>query len=361
VAAVRARYALKLFAASLAAAALSGCAHLGPRTVRADRFDYNAAIGDSWKQQTLLNVVKMRYADIPVFVDVASIVNGYSLETNVNIGASVFPSTTTDNVGVSYLGKYTDRPTITYVPKTGEKFLRALVTPIDPKNIFLLLQSGYPADFILALSVESINGVRNRSATAVSIREADPDFLQALRLMREIQTAGGFGMRVQPGPTKDRTGVLFFRQRDLPPELEAKSAEIRRLLKLPLDQQNYEIVYSPVPGSQGELAVASRSMMQIMGSFATYVEAPDAQQLGPTETQGWEADPALDPVGRVRIHSGAAAPEDAFVAISYRKRWYWIDDNDVQTKRAFSALMLLFTLTDETGAESLPLITIPAQ
>jgi len=348
-------------AGALAATLLSNCAHLGPRTVAADRFDYNAAIGDSWKQQTLLNIVKMRYADIPVFVDVASIVNGYSLETNVSIGANIFPSTNTDNVGVGYLGKYTDRPTITYIPKTGEKFLRALITPIDPKNIFMLLQSGYPADFILALSVEAINGVRNRSANAVSVREADPDFLKALRLMREIQTAGGFGMRVQINAAKDRTGVLFFRQKDLPPELEAKSAEIRRLLKLPLDQQNYEIVYSPVPGAKGEIAVASRSMMQIMASFATYVEAPDAHGMAQSESQGWEADASLDPVGRVRIHSGQAKPADAFAAVQYRKRWYWIDDNDVQTKRAFSAVMLLFTLSDETGNEALPLVTIPAQ
>lgn len=355
------RYALNLMAASLAGFGLSSCAHFGPRTVTADRFDYNAAIGDSWKQQTLLNIVKMRYADIPVFVDVASIVSGYSLETNVSVGANIFPSVNTDSVNVGALGRYIDRPTITYVPKTGEKFLRALVTPIDPRNIFMLLQSGYPADFILALSVDAINGVRNRSANAVSVREADPDFLHALQLMREIQTAGGFGMRVRVNETKDRTGVLFFRQHDLPPELEAKSVEIRRLLKLPRDQQNYEIVYSPVPGSKGELAVASRSMMQIMGSFATYVEAPDAHQLGPPRTQGWEADPSLDPVGRVRIHSGAARPADAFVAVPYRKRWYWIDDNDVQTKRAFSAVMLLFTLTDETGNEALPVVTIPAQ
>ena len=61
---------------------------------------------------------------------------------------------------------YTDRPTITYVPMTGEKFLRGLITPIDPKHIFSMLQSGYAADFILGLTVESLNGVRNRSATA---------------------------------------------------------------------------------------------------------------------------------------------------------------------------------------------------
>jgi hypothetical protein len=348
----------RLLLASLAALALSSCTHLGPRTVTADRFDYNAAIGDSWKQQTLLNIVKLRYADIPVFVDVASVVSGYSLETNVTVGTNVFPSVNTDSGNVGVLGRYIDRPTITYIPKTGEKFLRALVTPIDPKNIFFLLQSGYPADFILAMSVDAINGVRNRSGTAVSLREADPDFLKALHLMREIQIAGGFGMRIEVSAAKDRTAVLFFRQKDLPPEMEAKAMEIRRLLKLPVERQNYVIVYSPVPGAENEIAVTSRSMLQIMGSFASYVDAPDAHQLQMPQGQ---APDSADPVGSVRIHSGEAKPAGAFVAVPYRKRWYWIGDDDVQTKRAFSAVMLLFTLTDETGAETLPVVTIPAQ
>jgi hypothetical protein len=75
---------------SLAAAAMfSGCAHLGPKTVAVDRFDYSTAIAESWKQQTLLNIVKLRYMDLPVFVDVASIVSGYSMQTGVSINGTL--------------------------------------------------------------------------------------------------------------------------------------------------------------------------------------------------------------------------------------------------------------------------------
>jgi len=41
---------------------MSGCSSLGPGTVSRDRFDYNTAISDSWKEQTPLNIVKIRYA-----------------------------------------------------------------------------------------------------------------------------------------------------------------------------------------------------------------------------------------------------------------------------------------------------------
>jgi uncharacterized protein YceK len=63
---------VKLLGAAVLALALAGCASVGPRTVAVDRFDYSSAIADSWKEQTLLNIVKIRYVDLPVFVDVSS-------------------------------------------------------------------------------------------------------------------------------------------------------------------------------------------------------------------------------------------------------------------------------------------------
>ena len=212
-------------ALSIATTLLAGCTHLGPQTVAVDRFDYSTAIADSWKQQTLLNIVKLRYMDLPVFVDVASIVAGYSMQTGVSVNGVALVArrrsrATTSSVGGQAI--YTDRPTITYVPMTGEKFLRGLITPIDPKNIFFMLQSGYAADFILGLTVESLNGVRNRSTAGGTVREADPEFVRALELMREVQAAGAFGMRVEEDKAKGSTGVVFFRRDDVPAEIAGK-------------------------------------------------------------------------------------------------------------------------------------------
>ena len=63
----------------LALLALAGCTHVPPARVTADRMDYGQVVAESWKRQTLLNVVRLRYADAPMFLDVASIINSYTV------------------------------------------------------------------------------------------------------------------------------------------------------------------------------------------------------------------------------------------------------------------------------------------
>ena len=127
---------------------LTGCGTIGPSTVPRDRFDYNTAIADSWKEQTLLNIVKLRYADMPLFVEVASVVSGYTLEGAISLGGTVSSADTVqgDFLSLGTSGKYTDRPTITYAPITGAKFNESFMTPIPPKAILFLLSSGWPTE-----------------------------------------------------------------------------------------------------------------------------------------------------------------------------------------------------------------------
>ena len=118
---------------------LTGCSPIVPKTVPRDRFDYNTAIADSWKEQILLNIVKLRYADMPLFVEVASVVSGYTLEGSVNLGGTVSSSDAIqgDFLALGTSGKYTDRPTITYTPITGEQFNKSFLM-----ILFSLTESG---------------------------------------------------------------------------------------------------------------------------------------------------------------------------------------------------------------------------
>jgi hypothetical protein len=342
---------------------LTGCEHLGPATIPEDRFDLSTSVADSWKQQTLLNIVKLRYMDLPVFVDVSSIVAGYSLQAGVSINGTSSSERAVQGNFFAAGGQavYTDRPTITYTPMTGEKFLHGLITPIDPKNIFFMLQAGYPADFILGLTVESINGVRNRSVAGGAAREADPDFTQALELMREVQAEGAVAMRVEEDKAKGSMAMLLLRRDDVSPEILKKSAEIRRLLKLPPDGQEIPIVYSPMREADGELAVNSRSILQIMAAFSSYMDLPDADIKAHRAVPAFENSALDKSPNKVRIHCGDKRPVDPYVVVRYHDHWFWIDDGDWRTKRALSAVMFFFTLADTGDDAKLPLVTIPAQ
>ena len=52
---------------------LAACESIGPSTIARDRFDYSSAVGQSWKAQMLLNIVKIRYGDTPVFLEVGQV------------------------------------------------------------------------------------------------------------------------------------------------------------------------------------------------------------------------------------------------------------------------------------------------
>ncbi|HTO67238.1 MAG TPA: hypothetical protein VMM15_38975 [Bradyrhizobium sp.] len=58
---------------------LQACASIGPGTVPRDRVDYLGAMGDSWKEQTLLNIVRLRYGDAPVVKSEACWINGLGM------------------------------------------------------------------------------------------------------------------------------------------------------------------------------------------------------------------------------------------------------------------------------------------
>jgi hypothetical protein len=211
---------------------------------------------------------------------------------------------------------------------------------------------------VLGLTVESLNGLSNRSLTGGRLREADPAFRHTLDLLRELQARGAFGMRVEEDKLKGQHAIVLLPNDDASPEVVAIAAELRSLLRLSDDSHRLVLRYSPMRGGPADLHVNSRSMLQILQAFASYVDVPEedvrAGRATPSAPGGADSD-----VGRIR--NGLEEPDSAFVAVRYRDRWFWIDDSDFLSKRALTAVMFFFTLADTGTAERLPLITIPAQ
>lgn len=169
------RHRLRAAVLALVATLLAGgCQTIGPSNMQRDRMDYGSAIADSWKEQTLLNITKLRYFDTPIFLDISSVVSSYSLQTELSLGARIFPRSRTDTFReLGATGTYIDRPTISYTPVTGKKYVDALLRPIPPQAIFAMIQAGHQADFILRGTVRTINGVHNISSSPGRARKED--------------------------------------------------------------------------------------------------------------------------------------------------------------------------------------------
>lgn len=343
---------------------LTGCWRIGPEKVALDRFGYTSAVGDSWKEQMLLNLVKLRYGDVPVFLDVQAMISQYTLSGTVSVNGgwsgNSLPNTPWGWLaGISGNTQYMDKPTITYTPLTGSKFGRSLMTPIPPSAVVSLLQSGYPAKMILRLSVNSINGLQNMFALQAKGAATDTDFFRLLDIIADLQRGNAIGMEAkQQGKETLVTMKLNPVQDSL---LQAQASELRRLLGLEAGVDEFSVTYGAVPTKKNEITILTRSMLDVLTDLSGYIEVP-AEDI--KNHRAIPAQPAQQVEGRplrslLRVHSDSGKSSDAFVSIDYRGQKFWLDNRDIDSKMTFSSLMFLFTLVESDDKNAVPSVVIP--
>jgi len=329
----------------------------GAKTIVPSRFDYSAAIQRSWKEEMLLNVVRRRYLDPPMFMAVQQVITQYSFDRS----ASVFwEGDETLYPGASVAGRWAESPTITYSPMSGERFMRVLLEPIPPAALISLVQGGWPIDTVFSIAVRSLNGLNAGSQVPLFKRTGDPQFFEALAVLKDLQSNGGFSMRVEQ--KAGATGVVaVFRGRDLDQATLAAGKQARQLLHLNPEAQEFTLAIGATQKNDTEIAMLTRSLIEILGETSAGVDVPASDE---DEGRAVKMRPPgasdLTASFKLRVRSSKDKPpaDSAFTAVQYRKRWFWVDDRDLTSKSSLSFLLMLFMLAESGPTPSPPSLTI---
>jgi len=346
---------------------MGGCAtRLGPQTIPGARFNYNDKIARSQNDQLLLNLVRLKYRDTLVFLDVGTVIAQYTLAGQV--GAA--PRINADGTGKTELGldlgaSYSEQPTITYEPLQGAEFTQRLLTPVSPFTLVLLSQSGWSIERLLLCCVESMNGITNAPAASGPTPDRLPDnaeFRELAGLLRELQVAGLSDFQTTGG--EDGESVLFhLAAPDDEASPPAALARVREMLDLDEEKTLFELTGRGLRRGKEEISVTGRSLLGALFFLSNGVEAPEEHERRGlvTVTEGQEPG-RLDwntvTGDLLKVSSAAGDPPDAFARIRYRGHWFYISDSDLQSKATFNLLTYLFSLQAAGAEGGSPLLTV---
>jgi hypothetical protein len=266
------------------------------------------------------------------------------------------PETTSfggDTLNLGGSRSWSNSPTVTYQPLTGQKFTTNLLRPIPPSAVFRLISAGWSIPLIFSTTLRSISGIANQTQG----RRGDPEFGRLIEALANIQSSKALNIRVED--RKDGEAVVVVIRRESVPEPVLEDMHtVRALLGLKGDATEFSVVYGTVPQNSQEIPVETRSMLELMLEVSAGAEVPPSDMTEGRVLIGRVRPGESPPDPLIRIHYGKSAPADAYVALPYRHMWFWIDDTDRVSKAKFTFLMILFSLAEGGQTSAAPLITV---
>jgi len=336
---------------SLMALALGACAPFGPQSLRAGRPAYNEAVQQTEAQQLLLNIVRQRYNDPVMFLDVTSISSGASRQLTTSFLGKFIPDGRNEyspSVGASM----TETPVIFYAPNTGDKFVKQMLTPVDLRSVALVLQAGWSIERVLLLAGESVNRLSNNAASPEGLAR----FRQLAEALRELQRGGHLTFGMEAAKDGPQSVILVFAQTATAlPAYRTACA----LMEVPCDGRALSLrqAFGGGGAESARAALATRSLISAMFFLAQGVDAPaDHVRRGLVART---ADSAVDREHLFHVRSAASEP-DAVVKVLYRGSWFYLAEDDRDSKTTFALMSLLVTLQAGDVAKVTPLISLPA-
>lgn len=356
----RAFFVLALLATS------AGCLQLGPATLGVTQRDFNEAIVRAQNEQLLLNLVRLRYRDNPYFVEVSGITSQQSIGGSAGIGTdfSVSSDVPLRSVVRPSLGMtYSQTPTVVLSPLSGEAFVRKLISPLSLEALLHLTRSGWSIARVLTLILDRVGTLRNAPSAAGPTPAHAPTFAEFQKFaldLRALQQADLLNLSYEHGKEQPSLILEVRGQNELHEPLE----RLRKLLGLSQDGLRYTLTQDIKRTGKDVVPLRLRSVRSILFFLAHGVDVPKVHRLaGLVTTTRYPDGRSFDWSdllgGLFHVRTRRDEPMAAYVKIRYRDHYYYIADNDLETKSTFMLLTEIFNMQAGQGVALMPTLTLP--
>jgi len=347
---------------ALTLAVLSGCQSFGPEQLRGTHPLYNAAIVDSINGQFLSNLVRLHYRDPTFFLDVASVAATVRLGMKGDAGAN-FDASQSGNIGFG--GSYEIYPTVSYAPLQGEEFVKSLLSPVSIDAVLALTGSGWSVRRVFALCVESINGIANAPTASGPTPEQAPKHYKEWNRLNDIfeRVADENLIQARQDP---ETKTLKIEIRSTPEYADVIS-ELKGMLGLDPRMTVYRVEGDAIERRPDTIHIVTRPLMGTLFYLSHRIDSPVEDQTAGYVTVTRNPDGSVfdwgdTPAGRIfHVRQSNDRPDHAFQSINFYDRWYYIPNNDLESKSTFLLLTQLFRLQAGAAKSIGPTLTIPVR
>ena len=344
-------------------APLLGCIKIGPRVVQSSQLDYNQALANGVQQELLLNIVRLRYREAPYFLLPGNLTTSFKSSGSLGLNGEFDLDSNGNMLSPSTGFGFSSSPTVVYTPLQGKEFVRDLMTPIDPRELFLLDESGWSIKRVFGLAIERINTLENAPSASGPTPATKPpgldEFNAFIDQLSQLQLEQSFGYL----RNKQSGDISIFLNANQ--DNTQKVGEVRSLLGLKNSQSQIILNDERTTQEQLGISITTRSLLGILFYLSHNVEAPaeheEAGRVTVTQDLNAPFDWSTSPAGRYfKVHYSKRKPSQAFLSVSYKGGFYYISENDLDTKSTF--LLLLHLQSLQAGKNDdlpKPTLTIP--
>ncbi|WP_395342327.1 hypothetical protein PN836_000695 [Ningiella sp. W23] len=331
---------------------IGACTQLGSNQVETQRNSYTDVIALSDKQELLSNIVRAKYNDPPVFLQIKTITVAPSIRfaSNANLSYDTRESGLGTSIGPSI--EYKDEPRIILSPLEGAEFANELLLPTGLMPVYLMLINGFSFDKIADLMLISVNDISNRRSASLEERKK---FRQTVQLIQSLIDQGVLYVTVSAQSVKDGISNLNVKVKNdqgLHPELLV----LMQLLDIKIENGDIPISIGQEAGVN-KINVHTRSLLSVINYLSNYVDVPEMDK-----SKVWPVDFSNETQRPIHVRTSDGEPTNADVAINHRGQWFYIDETDIDSQNALYLLRVMFDLQAERNENSSNLLlTLPVQ